>query len=585
MSTYIAPEKNNYPGLDRGFNQRFKLDNDLSQSQGEGVYLVSDADDIVKTLQDLHELSAQSGEIKVISGGHCYENFTFQSATDTHSGTKTRFVIDLSNMRGISEEEKAGKKYIVVEPGASNWLIQQTLHAKYGAALPGGSCYSVCAGGHIAGGGYGLLSRLHGLVVDYLAGVEMVIPDTTEGKYKIRAFTPGNDEDRLNWASRGGGSGHFGIITKYYFEKLSVPAAPEHALFISFPVPWAQFSTDSPKTDAANFAAFLQSYYTACAQLPEQAFTLGKFTFRQNSSDFMAISMQVVYGDHSGHDSATLGGQDVPALTRDEAIKAIDDFIACVENWIPTAKTKKYSRQPYYLPGHPVSAAVQLNQLYDLPWIDMTQMLNGSGENQCGKYKSSCMVENFIQPEGEEIFYFLTGTQQGNEVPDTVDKAQTLIQIDSYGKQINAMDNMEQSRTAVAARNSVLKLQYQTYWKNYENRDEEQRKAVEKAIVTWFNEGYNRIHYKGTNNASGFPVWGDKYQGCYFNYPDRQLGVNPGYISDPGEQYGDFLLLYFGEHVRKELLAIKTSIDPMNKFAFSQSVLNPGLDPDGDRTA
>ncbi len=574
MSIYVTPESNNYPGLDRGFNQRFKLDNDLSPSQGEGVYLVSNASDIVETLQNLYKLSAQPGEIKVISGGHCYENFTFQSATDTDSGTRTRFVIDLSNMRGISEEVKEGKEYIVVEPGASNWLIQQTLHAKYGAALPGGSCYSVCAGGHIAGGGYGLLSRLHGLVVDYLAGVEMVIPDAAEGKYKIRTFTPGNDEDRLNWASRGGGSGHFGIITKYYFEKARVPAAPEHALFISFPVAWKQFSTSSPETDAANFAAFLQAYYDACTQLPEQAFTLGKFTFRQNSSDFMAISMQVVYGEHSGHDSATLGGQDVPAYTRDEAIKAIYDFIDYMKDWIPEAKESKHLQQPYYLPGHPVSASVLLNHLYDLPWIDMTQMLNGSGENQCGKYKSSCMIENFTQPEGEEIYYFLTGTQKDNEVPDTLDKAQTLIQIDSYGKQINAMDNPELFHTAVAARNSTLKLQYQTYWKNYENRDEEQRKAVEKAIVAWFNKGYNFIHNKGTNNASGFPVWGDKYQGCYFNYPDRQLGVNPGYTSDPGELYGDFLQLYFGERVRDELLAIKTSIDPTNRFAFSQAVLN-----------
>ncbi|WPM85273.1 FAD-binding protein [Apirhabdus apintestini] len=219
MSTYISPKANNFPGLDRGFNQRFKLDDNLSERQGEGVYLVTDAQDIIQTLNNIQKYSPKSGEIKVIAGGHCYENFTFQSAADTDSGARTRFVIDLSNMRGIHEEKINNIDYVVIEPGASNWLIQQTLHSLYGAAVPGGSCYSVCAGGHVAGGGYGLLSRLHGLTVDYLAGVEMVIPDTQNGGFKRRTFTPDADADRLDWACRGGGSGHFGIITKYYFEK------------------------------------------------------------------------------------------------------------------------------------------------------------------------------------------------------------------------------------------------------------------------------------------------------------------------------------------------------------------------------
>src|SRR5436190_186431 len=96
----ITPVANNYPGLDRGFNQRFQLDNDLTQ-EGEGIYLVTNAQDIIDTLTKIKEYSPQSGEIKVVSGGHCYENFVFQRAIDTNNGIKTRFVINLSNMRGI----------------------------------------------------------------------------------------------------------------------------------------------------------------------------------------------------------------------------------------------------------------------------------------------------------------------------------------------------------------------------------------------------------------------------------------------------------------------------------------------------
>jgi len=572
MFKFISSSNNNYPGLDRGFNQRFKLDADLSSENKEGIYLVTDSQDIIDALNTITNSLPKPGEIKVVAGGHCYENFVFQSATDTSTGIRSRFIIDVSNMRGISEENINGTNYITVEPGASNWLIQQTLHSLYGAALPGGSCYSVCAGGHIAGGGYGLLSRLHGLTVDYLAGVEMVIPDPENGGYKIRAFDPDSDSDELDWASRGGGAGHFGIVTKYYFEANRVPLAPERALFIALPVPWNQF-VGADGTGADGFAEFLQAYYNACHELPEQAFTLGKFTCMQNESDIMNISIQVVYGDSTGHNGATQGGIDVePLREQADALAVIQNFAAALDRWIAAPETSSYRHQPCYLNGRASPAAYVLDTIYDLPWIDMTQMLNGSGENQNGKYKSSLMIANFNNAEAGEIYAFLTDSQADNPAPDTADKSQTLIQIDSYGAQINMMD--DGTKTAVAARSSQLKLQYQTYWKTYEGTTPEEAKQIEQDIVSWFNAGYNAIHWQATGNISRFPEWGNKYQGCYFNYPDRQLGVNEGYTPDPGDQYGDFLALYFGENVRDRLLTIKNRIDPENRFAHAQSVIN-----------
>lgn len=574
MSVYISPLKNNYLGLDRGFNQRFRLSNNLSQENGEGIYLVSNSQDVVDTLTSLNDYLPVSGEIKAISGGHCYENFVFQSAQDTNTGVRTRFVIDLSNLNGIYEERINGVDYIVIEPGASNWLIQQTLHSLYGVTLPGGSCYSVCAGGHISGGGYGLLSRLHGLTVDYLSGVEMVIPDPINTGYKIRYFAPLSDEDDLDWANRGGGAGHFGIITKYYFEKMRMPTAPESALFVTLPVPWSQF-TGSEGSGSTGFSEFLRAYYRACDNLPGQAFTLGKFTCMTDEADIMSIAIQVVYGQNSGHRAAILGGVDLePLLTKEEALEVINNFWLALEQWIFTPQELPRYKQKHYLPGHPVSAVVTFDKVYDLPWIDMTQLLNGSGENQNGKYKSSHMIENFSTEEAEEIYAFLTDTQLNNPSPSQLDKSQTLIQIDSYGLQVNAMDDESTLRTAIAARKSILKLQYQTYWKTLGDVSPSEEQEAETAIVTWFNAGYNAIHRRAQGNNIGFPVWGDKYQGCYFNYPDRQLGVNEGYTPDPGEQFGDFLQLYFDERVRDRLMEIKARIDPDNIFSFSQSVMN-----------
>ncbi|MCT4706591.1 FAD-binding protein [Enterobacteriaceae bacterium H16N7] len=571
--TYVPPTANNYPGLDRGFNQRYTLESDLDEVKGEGVYLASSADDVLTALKHINSnYLPLSGEIRVISGGHCYEDFTFNRRDTTSTSNKTRFVIDMSNMRNITEETVGDDEYIVVEPGASNWLIQQTLHSKYGAALPGGSCYSVCAGGHISGGGYGLLSRLHGLTVDYLAGVEMVIPDATEG-FITRPFD-GSEDDPLNWASRGGGAGHFGVITKYYFRKDNVPPAPEQALFIALPVPWKQFVDNTDGAGEANFTSFMQAYYDATNNLPGQAFTLGKFTYMTDPTDMMSIVIQVVYGKNSGH-SSTLGGIDIaPITTQADALAVISNFQTELSTWIAEPESTRWHKQRFHLAGHPVSAQVALDTVYDLPWIDMTQLLNGSGENQNGKYKSSYMITNFEDAEAKSIYQFLTDTQEGNTAPASANKSQTIIQIDSYGLQINEMDSSTLARTAIAARESLLKTQYQTYWKTFEGTTSAEAIQIEKDIVTWFNAGYNNIHSSATNGASSFPVWGEKYQGCYFNYPDKQLGVNDGYTADPGDQYGDFLQLYFGEDVSGILKQIKKEIDPSNVFSFSQAVLN-----------
>ncbi|MEM9424697.1 MAG: FAD-binding protein, partial [Spirochaetota bacterium] len=449
MSAYVRPGDNNFSGLDRGYNQRFRLSSSLSSARGEGVYVVESAEDIRDTLNGIAGGSSLSpGEIRATSGGHCYENFVFQESSSGSSNAK--YVMDLNTMKGIQEISGLGdgKTYIAIEAGVSNWQAQTTLHAKYGKTIPSGSCYSVASGGHIAGGGYGLLSRLHGLAVDYLAGVEMVIPDLDVGGFKVRSFNPLEDGDDLDWASRGGGAGHFGIITKYYFDKDRLPLAPEGALFISIPIPWAQF------TNGDIFTNFLNAYYDACAALPPQAFTLGKFFAKVDDASEMAVSIQVVYGDNSGH-STTSGGVAYSPITRDGAVDVINTFWDGINDFSPDRKTlNSRPARTIELRGHPVTFVHDLGKLYDLPWIEMTQLLNGSGENKKGKYKSSYMITNFSTDEGRAMYDFLADSN--SEAPASAVKSDTLIQIDSYGMQVNEMD--PDNNTAIAARNSVLKI-------------------------------------------------------------------------------------------------------------------------------
>src|SRR4051794_20895695 len=85
----------------RGFNLRFA-------GNPEYVQVSGDTDQVVRTVQE----AVDGGKrITVRCGGHCYEDFVCDNCV----------------------------------------------------TIPGGSCYAVGAGGHVTGGGYGLLSRLHGL--------------------------------------------------------------------------------------------------------------------------------------------------------------------------------------------------------------------------------------------------------------------------------------------------------------------------------------------------------------------------------------------------------------------------------------
>ena len=140
--------------------------------------------------------------ITVRGGGHCYENFS--------SGNNGGVIIDMSGMQDVYLDP-AGR--VRVEGGATLWNVYETLFKEYNLTLPGGSCYSVGAGGHVAGGGYGLLSRLQGLTVDYLTAVDVVCVDRTGRAALVQAEKDDPQTGRLLWAHTGGGGGNFGIVT------------------------------------------------------------------------------------------------------------------------------------------------------------------------------------------------------------------------------------------------------------------------------------------------------------------------------------------------------------------------------------
>jgi len=152
-------------------------------------------------------------ELRVRSGGHCYEDFSIGP----------QLLIDLSLMDSIVAD--VPNQTAKIQPGARLGTVYQTLYPM-GLVLPAGSCPRVGAGGLTLGGGYGMLSRKWGLTCDHLLQVQIV---TADGRIVVANDSQNSD---LFWACRGGGGGNFGIVTEFTFRVR--PADPVTVYSISW---------------------------------------------------------------------------------------------------------------------------------------------------------------------------------------------------------------------------------------------------------------------------------------------------------------------------------------------------------------
>ena len=117
-------------------------------------------------------------------------------------------VVDLSAMKRV--ELDADRQIATVEAGLT-WGAFVTQSHQFGLATPGPDVGAVGVGGLTLGGGFGWLSRLHGMTIDNLISAEVI---TADGQ---RLTASGEENSDLFWALRGGG-GNFGIATTLQFQ-------------------------------------------------------------------------------------------------------------------------------------------------------------------------------------------------------------------------------------------------------------------------------------------------------------------------------------------------------------------------------
>lgn len=128
-------------------------------------------------------------------------------STSGSSALEDGGIIDLRKMRKVTVDPSA--KTITAQGGA-NWAEVDAAGMQHGLATPGGTVNHTGIGGLTLGGGLGYLSGRHGLVVDNLLQVTMVLAD---GRIvKVSA----DSEPDLFWAIRGAGQ-CFGVATEFVY--------------------------------------------------------------------------------------------------------------------------------------------------------------------------------------------------------------------------------------------------------------------------------------------------------------------------------------------------------------------------------
>jgi FAD/FMN-containing dehydrogenase len=124
-------------------------------------------------------------------------------------------VVDFSRLRGVTVDPVSRRAR--VEAGALLADLDAATQA-HGLAVPLGINSTTGVAGLTLGGGFGWLSRKHGMTVDSLLAADLV---TAEGE-QVRASE--TEHPDLFWAIRGGG-GNFGVVTRFEFDLQ--PVGPE----------------------------------------------------------------------------------------------------------------------------------------------------------------------------------------------------------------------------------------------------------------------------------------------------------------------------------------------------------------------
>lgn len=548
----ITVSDRRHSALQKGFNLRWPLGNVQGESCARGadlIYLCYSPDDIIDAAAQV--LADPTGRITVRSGGHCYEGFVANKMPG-QTGEKLA-ILDIEHMNDLEYDANGqiGSALIPAEPkryrfrleaGCKNWDAYVALYKKPGKTLPGGSCYSVGLGGHICGGGYGLLSRKYGLVCDWLDGVDMLVPNAEgNGLIPVHVSRDSKDPEELDLfaACCGAGGGQFGIITSYYFKDL--PVAPKEVLWLVLEWDWSVLT----KVALDRLLVAYQLWFADNQGNPDTWGLATKLEMRHQHTGNVTLGIHYVDKDGELNDQAPF-----------------DDFVTRMLAAIALPATE--SLVPFHvvhLPhsrSHGTGGAIHsLQDAQDaarrLDWLACQQSLNGSGDNQRGRYKSAYQKGIFTPQVLQAIWDTITLDDPDNHL------TQSLIQIQSFGGRINQPEAAVRRESSAAQRSSYLKWQPQCYWRDASE-------ASDKAHAQWM----LGLFSKAFAGDAGVPI-NSEFEGCYINYPDLDMTHIDG---DPDKDKNPlwYAIFFPNTIIESRLRKTKQRWDPLNVFRNEMSV-------------
>jgi len=493
MAVLINRQDPRFEALKKGHNMRFP--GDSSQAANRLLLCASPAE----AEEALKAVVGAGLRPTVRSGGHCYEDFVANNPGGA--------ILDLSLWNRVDHD---GGVYRVA-PGAMLGEVYTSLYKRCAVTLPAGTCYNVGAGGHISGGGYGLLSRLHGLTSDWLTGVDILTVEAN-GRVVARHVDRRHGADLFR-ALRGAGGGSFGVITDFHFA--SLPPAPREVAEASLTFPWDSLTEDQ----FAQLLASFGDYWATRGRDPE---TWGLFVIfvvgPRTPNGHLAMYTQFCQPDGAATDQSVLY-----------------EFLDRFQQFNPSGPRRATGKSAAEAQQHAVTVR---------PWFDATIAGGASGDFIRAKYKSAYMKQTFVPAEAQAIYRFFSNGSRAAQ--------SSVLSIDSYGGAINRPHLA--AETAISQRDSIMKLQWQCYWRD-EAEDAEHLRGMDEFFTSVYSGSHVDASHQGT-------PWGDRYEGCYLNYADCDMLRYPWW---PQLFHGRGDLYPF-------LQRTKAQYDPNNIFHHAMSV-------------
>ncbi|NYI06650.1 FAD-binding oxidoreductase [Allostreptomyces psammosilenae] len=477
----------------RGLNTRFS-------NQPDSIHQVFSTEQVRQVVED----AVRAGRrIAVRSGGHCLESLV--------DNPEVRSVIDLAEMNEVYYDP--ARQAFAAEAGAQLGQVYRSLYLGYGVTIPGGTCPTVGLGGYVSGGGFGAMCRQHGLIVDHLYAVEVVVVDSAGRARTVVATREPSDPNReLWWAHTGAGGGNFGVVTRYWFRAPGaqgddpttlLPKPPRTILRTTVSWPWSGMNE-------ASFARLVRNH--------------GEWHARNSGDGSPYASLfSGLYLNQRIVGAVTLDALIDGSLPNAQAL--MDDYVAALNAGV-TAPSTVTNRTA--------------------PWLASTLAgLADPGMYSRAKGKGAYLRKPYTDAEIATVW---------KHVSDPAYNGRALVLLYSYGGKVNTV---APSATAVPQRDSIIKSYIGTYWAD-PNEDAKH--------VDWIRGFYQEL-YAGTG---GVPLSNDSTDGSYINYPDVDL------LDSQWNRSGvPWHTLYFKDNYPR-LQQVKARWDPRNVFRHALSVQAPG---------